>query len=111
MYGLLKPLTTKVQRALVRKQFALIVGDQREAATTEESESDFEIPEAVDEDPVMERLVLGLKKNKTKVKKREVPLDVSLSNITLDVVPPYTRVSKERKPIINLGPTNESWGI
>jgi hypothetical protein len=69
MYGLLKALTTKMQRALVRRQYGLIVGDEREANTTEESGSDFEFPLTMDNDPVVQNLMAGLtkfkKKNKT----------------------------------------------
>ena len=48
----------------MRRQYGLMVGDKREVATTSESESDFELPNTVDDDQVYQTLVQGLTKYK-----------------------------------------------
>ena len=88
MYGLLKAMTTKVQRALVRRQYGLIVGDKREVATTEESGSDYDFPLTMDEDPVHENLLLGLNKFSKRIKLKQEPLrveSVELSQLELNI--------------------------
>ena len=87
MYGLLKALTTKLQRAFVRRQYGLMLGDMQETImTTEESGSDYDFPVAIDNDPVFIKLVSGMKKYKTKMKEQTVALEnLTESNIDISV--------------------------
>ena len=67
-----------------------MVGDKREVATTSESESDFELPNTVDDDQVYQTLVKGL----TKYKVAEPDKVTQLNEIAIDT----TFVNLKTKP-------------
>ena len=62
--GLIKALTTKLQRQLARRRYSLIVGEPDEDNSTESSSSDFDFPVTLPEDKVTKTLQGDLYKTK-----------------------------------------------
>ena len=71
--GLIKALTTKLQRQLARRRYSLIVGEPDEDSSTESSGSDFDFPATLPGDKVTKTLQSDL--YKTKFGLRERPPD------------------------------------